>query len=273
MYRLNMVVMIVLAVAVIGGAGFLALTSSEPATLDQAYVRKLFRKLSDPDPDLRREAEAEIRALGPRAREPLKEAADSADRVLADRASRLLRELSPAPVAEADPRKAAEPEREEPAPAKKSEGVTLFLSCIEERTRAGDTLHFYVRLKNEGPLPVVVARERLFRYARYARFEAADERGRVTKFRSEPPPPFEEEAPPDLVAVKAGEVLDFYAGQGDGRTLLTATGLARGGYRVSFVYDASEHGHYREALKGYAGPAVPLPLGRVVSNSLTLVVE
>ena len=100
MPKLNVVLMVVLSLALIGGLGALVLRT--PAvTQDQSALDKAFRKLVDSDPDVRREAEGEIRAMGPRGMAALKEAARSSDRTLAARASKLLAELqppAPAPV-------------------------------------------------------------------------------------------------------------------------------------------------------------------------------
>jgi hypothetical protein len=68
-----------------------------------AQVQKLLRKLSDSDPDVRREGEAGLRGLGPAAVAPLRDASKSPDRTLADRSSKLLQELDPAPATIANP--------------------------------------------------------------------------------------------------------------------------------------------------------------------------
>lgn len=268
MYRLNLVLMAVLALAVIGAALFLSLEKAPAAEVDPALVQKLFRKLADPDPDVRREAEAAFRSLGPKAEPSLREASKSSDAVLARRAERLLGELRPQPaVAREEPRPETPPEP--PAPSR-AEPLALSLECPEPRLALGGTVHFYVRLKNEGVVPYLVARDRILRYARFARFEATDAAGRTARLRTEPAPAFEEEAPAEFVLVHPGETLDLYAGQADGRTPLAAASLKPGLYRIAFVYDATDPSPYREALKAYSGIGAPLPAVRLVSNSLLL---
>src|SRR5262245_1296363 len=125
MPRLNGILMALLAVAVIGTAVFLSLEkSAPPAGPDPVLVQKLLRKLSDSDPDIRREAEAGYRAMGAKAVAPLAEASQSADPRLARAAAKLLRDVEPAkPPAEAA--RAADPA---PAPAK-VDPVELMLVC------------------------------------------------------------------------------------------------------------------------------------------------
>jgi len=95
MPKLNMVLMAVLAVAVIAATGYLTLRPAPAGEIEPAQVQKLLRKLSDSDPDVRREGEAGLRRLGPVAVAPLRDATKSPDRTLADRASKLLQELQP----------------------------------------------------------------------------------------------------------------------------------------------------------------------------------
>jgi hypothetical protein len=95
MPKLNLVLMVALALAVIGGAAFLSLQKADSQTSDRAETGKLLRKLADPDPDVRHEAEAGFREMGPRGLPALRDAAGSPDRVLAERAAKLLADLSP----------------------------------------------------------------------------------------------------------------------------------------------------------------------------------
>jgi len=99
MPKLNAVLMTVLAVAVIAATGFLVLRPSGPAA-DPQQTQKLIRKLADTDSDVKREGEEGLRRMGPAAMGPLKEASNSADRVLAGRAAKLLLELQPPAPAE-----------------------------------------------------------------------------------------------------------------------------------------------------------------------------
>ena len=98
MPKLNAVLMVVLAVAVIAVTGLLVLRTSSTEPNDEresVKVEKLIRKLADPDSDQRREGEDGLRRMGPAAVAPLKEASTSADRVLAGRAAKLLLEFQP----------------------------------------------------------------------------------------------------------------------------------------------------------------------------------
>jgi hypothetical protein len=99
MPKLNTVLMVVLAVAVISGTGILVLRRSSAQEDPPAQAEKLLRKLADSDGDLRREGEDGLRKMGPAAIKPLQEASKSSDRVLASRAAKLLAELQqPAPA-------------------------------------------------------------------------------------------------------------------------------------------------------------------------------
>jgi hypothetical protein len=98
MPKLNLVLMVVLAVGVIAGMAFLTLRPSCVRPMDPAHVQKLIRKLGDSDPDVRREGEAGLRQAGAGAIPQLRDASKSSDRTLADRASKLLQELHPSPA-------------------------------------------------------------------------------------------------------------------------------------------------------------------------------
>jgi HEAT repeat protein len=100
MPKLNAVLMVALAVAVIAATAFLTLRPTPAQEIEPAQVQKLLRKLGDSDPDVRREGEAGLRGLGPAAVAPLREASKSSDRTLADRASKLLHELQPPPASD-----------------------------------------------------------------------------------------------------------------------------------------------------------------------------
>ncbi len=103
MPKLNAVLMVVLAVAVIAGTAVLTLRTAPAASPEPARYEKLIRKLADPDPDLSREAAVELRAAGPAALPALREAAKSPDTLLAGRAARLAEELQPTPPARVAP--------------------------------------------------------------------------------------------------------------------------------------------------------------------------
>jgi len=103
MPKLNAVLMVALAVAVIAATAFLTLRPAPARQVEPAQVQKLLRKLGDSDPDVRREGEAGFRSLRAAAVAPLREASKSPDRVLADRASKLLQELAPTGPADSSP--------------------------------------------------------------------------------------------------------------------------------------------------------------------------
>ena len=98
MRRLNLALMVVLTIGIIASAGYLALSGNgengEDRTLEEQRA-KLFRKLADEDPDRRREAKNQLRAMGSAAIPILREAARSDDSRLVDQAKALLRELEP----------------------------------------------------------------------------------------------------------------------------------------------------------------------------------
>jgi hypothetical protein len=108
MPKLNAVLMVVLAVAVIGATAFLTLRPAPARTIEPAQVQKLLRKLADSDPDIRREGEAGLRQAGTAAIPPLRDASKSSDRMLAERASKLLQQLDPPPAGVADAPKPVE---------------------------------------------------------------------------------------------------------------------------------------------------------------------
>jgi len=98
MPKLNAVLMVTLAAALIAATAFLTLRPSPAPPIEPAQVQKLLRKLGDSDPDIRREGEAGLRKIAPASVAPLREASQSPNRVLAERAAKLLQELSPAPA-------------------------------------------------------------------------------------------------------------------------------------------------------------------------------
>ena len=103
MPKLNGVLMVVLAVAVLAAPGFLALRPTPAQEADSVQIELLLRKLGDVDSDVRREGETGLRRMGNAAAGPLTQASKSADRVLAGRAAKLLQELQPPPPGERPP--------------------------------------------------------------------------------------------------------------------------------------------------------------------------
>jgi hypothetical protein len=239
MPKLNAVAMVVLAAALIGGLGWFVLGRPEgPAAARQADVARALRKLADADPDVRREGEAALRALGPRGVEVLKETAKSADRHLAARAEKLLREAAPAPRPNADV--AADPVQ---AP------VRFVLAGV---SREGDALRAYVRLVNQGTAPVLLD-------LRAGVFELEDEKGAVTRVAAE--------AGDDVVAVAPGETRDLSMDRAVAIRELPAPGT----WRVRFVYDATEESAYRRNVRASERGALLPPL-RHVTNLVEVVV-
>lgn len=266
MPRLNGVLMAILAAAVIGTAVFLSLEKTPaPAGPDPALVQKLLRKLSDSDPDVRREGEAGFRELGPKAISPLAEASKSGDRRLAESAALLLREIEPQAVVRETPKK-ADPRPEAPA---KVDPVELTLVSGQARVRPGEPVRFYVRLANHGSAPVLVARNG-FSLARFAWIEVEDEKGAVTKAAPEPVAAPLDRLALDVGRVAPGETRDLYAGFGDGSTGLAAL-PGKGTFKVRFVYDASLESAYRRHV-GASELGTPLPPMRLASNALEIAV-
>lgn len=266
MKPLNLVLMVALTAGVIVTAGMLSLGPREDEDPERRRVARLLRKLGDPDLQLRREAEEAFRKMGAGAVPVLREAAVSEDRMLSRRAAVLLRELRPPAPGMAD---APEPpEKPEAPPAEAVEAPVRFvLTCPVPEVPDLAEARFYVRLVNEGPSPVILARDARIRYGRFARFEIR-RGGRSELVSCEPAPsPGEEES--ELIVVPGGATFDLYAGQLDGRTG-PGRGMAEPGeVRVRFVYDASEESAYRAAVEG-APQGVPLPAGRMASNEAVI---
>jgi len=103
MPKLNAVLMAVFATALIAALGFLTLRPVPAQDVDPVQIQKLVRKLGDSDPDVRREGEAGLRQAGAASLSPLRDAAKSADPILAARASKLLAEIQPGPSVKPGP--------------------------------------------------------------------------------------------------------------------------------------------------------------------------
>ena len=238
MRKLNLALMILLTFGVIASAGYLALSGNvknhEGWRLDDQRG-KLFRKLADDDPDRRREAEGQLRSMGPRAVPILREAARSDDPRLADRAAELLREFEPP--------------------------VRLVL----ERPEAG-VHRFRVRLVNEGREAVLLARDPV---GRYGRIEAVDGAGRTVPLGLETEAAGSPEQEADVVSVPAGQTFDLFAGRGDGTIAPGQPFPGPGAWKVRFIYDASEGSDYRRRIEG-SPDGIPLPSEVLVSNDVAV---
>ncbi len=262
MPKLNLIGMVVLSLAVAGAAAVLALRSEGPRP-DTRRLGTLLRQLGDPDPDIRRDAERELKALGPKATAALRDAAEGPDPAIAGRARALLglkplelpREPKGGGVAVADP----------PAPV---EGVRLSLQVTSNPARPGEAVRYYLRLHNGGRKAIAIACHRRNGpaiYVAFGSFERIDAEGRVVALREDPDPDTEDD-PAELVllTVAPGETLDLAPGAGVLRV------GASGAFNVRFAYEASDGSAYRKALTGSHHAASALPAERIVSNAVAV---
>jgi hypothetical protein len=239
MPKLNAVLMVVLSAAVIGVLGWRALGEGDGGAAERARAAKILRKLADPDPDLRREAESEIKSLGSRGKEILRETVKSADPRLAERAAAMLKELEPASP--------------EPAPVELA-GLEHFIWCTDR---------FVVEFRNSGSEPILIALEKKGEEPRFGWFEVTDANGRTHVVRPESYAPPVVEGPAHVVALPPGAKQVLYRGTESVNALLPAL---RGPHKVRFVYDASEGSPYRAVAK-VSARGVPLKPARYASAS------
>src|SRR5258706_3888903 len=185
MPKLNLIGMVVLSLAVAGGAAVLALRGEGPRP-DARRLGTLLRQLGDSDPDIRRDAERELKLLGPKATAALREAVEGPDPVLAGRARALLglkpveiaHESKGGGVAVADP----------PSPV---EGVRLSLQVTSNPARPAEAVRYYLRLHNRGKKAIAIACHRRNGpaiYVAFGAFERIDAEGRVVVLREDPDP-------------------------------------------------------------------------------------
>lgn len=236
MPKLNAVLMVLLSGAVIGVLGWRVLGQGDDGAAERARAAKILRKLADPDPDLRREAVTEIRAMGVRGKEILRETAKGADTRLAERAVAVLKELDPAP---------------EPA-ATEAVAAEQFLACTER---------YSVEFRNTGSEPIVIALEKKGEDPRFGWFEVTDAAGRSHQVRPESYAPPVVEGDVHLVVIPPGAMRVLYAGWDPVSVLLREL---EGPCKVRFVYDASEGSPYRALVK-VSARGVPLKPARYVS--------
>ncbi len=259
MPKLNLIGMVVLCLAVAGGAAVMALRAG-PARVDQPRVDRLIRRLADTDPDLRREAERELKELGPKAEPALKEAARGSDPVVAERARTILGfkklEVSKPP---------AETISDPVPPATE---VRLSLQVASAPRRADEPVLYYLRLHNGTKRTIAIARHRRdgrADYRGFGFFERIDAEGRVVPMGDGFPA--EEESPTaEVVLVGPGESVDLFPGAG-----LLRIGAA-GTSRIRYVYDASEGSDYRECLATGHHAAAALKAERLESNAVTVTI-
>lgn len=270
MRKLNLVMMVVLTLGVIAGAAYLSMGGPPPDDDEGKRVEYLLRKLGDLDPELRGEAEAAFRAMGAEALPILKEAAGTDDARVARRARKLVGELEPAPfVREASPE--TKPEAPE-TPETAAGNVRFVIECPEPEVRTLQEARFYVRLVNEGPVPVFLVKFGADGYNRIGGFEIVDAEEKVAWATCEFPAILHPiVTKPQLLEVSPGATFDLFAGQADGRAGLfaAASPSGKGPYRIRFFYDAGEESGYTKAVKGAAGGS-PLPPERLYSNPVVV---
>lgn len=257
MPKLNVIGMVVLCLGVAAGAAALALRA--PALkIDGPRVDRLIRRLADTDPDLRREAEQELKDLGRKAEPALKEAAKGADPVIAERARAIL---------------GVKPEgriQDGPAaiPATLETGIRLTLQ-VTSMPRRPDPVQYYLRLHNGTKRAIALARrlrDGQPEYAGFGEFERIDAEGRLVAIDDFVDPADTDTAPLQIVIVKPGESLDLVPGSG----YLSIS--ESGTFRLRFVYNATEGSQYRESLAtGHHGGSA-LPAERFESNEVIVTV-
>ena len=236
MPKLNAVLMVLLSSAVIGVLGWRVLGQGDGGAAERVRAAKIVRKLADPDPDLRREAESEIKSLGSRGKEILRETVKSADPRLAERAAAILRELEPAP---------------EPVV---HEAVALehFIWCTDR---------FIVEFRNSGSEPILIALEKKGEEPRFGWFEVTDANGRAHQVRPESYAPPIVEASAHVVSLPPGAKQVLYTGWESVSALLSEL---PGPCKVRFIYDATDGSPYREVAK-ISPRGVPLKPARYAS--------
>ncbi|GEM_PF-6894560 len=259
MYLIRVVLIAVLSLGVTAGAAYLALRRSNREDPEKTRIELLVRNLGDRNPDVRRNAESELRRFGPKAAEALREAGRSSNPAVAERAKKLLTEIGKPSdsVGKTDRPPERRPEETKNSPPEGA-GVQVDISLSQENFRG--IPRFYVRLVNRDAAPYVVLRDRAhgrFYYGRFARFEIVDAQGKTVVVPADVLPP-STAAKPEAVVLSSGESLDLYAGQDDSMTGIGAT-LEPGSYSLRFLYDASSEGAYRRVLLTASGGGVPLP--------------
>jgi len=264
-YR-NLIGMVVLSLGVAGGAALLALQGPGPDR-DLPILGSLIRQLGDPDPDIRRDAERELRTMGSRAEPALKQAASGTDTAVAERARVILERMKPEAVSNAV---RTTPVVADPAPLPGRPELTLQIGSAS--VRAGEPLRYYLRLHNGGKLPLLIARQRMGTvalYGAYGAFERVDGEGRVVAIALEPPAvDGAETSEAEVIAVASGETLDL-AVASPGALRFDAPGTLT----LRFVYEASEGSAYRKAIAGSHLKGSVLGPSRFVSNEVSITVQ
>jgi hypothetical protein len=247
MPKLNLIGMIVLCLAVAAGAGTMALRA--PAPRDHApQVAHLMRQLGDADPDLRRDAERELKQLGPKAEPALKAAANSDDKELAARARAILGMKKPEPPV---------------APVEavsKPADLRLTLQITSMPSRPDEPVGYILRLHNGTKSSFALPRLLVGTVADYTivgNFERIDAEGRLVEL---PVDPWSQDAKSDHQIVKPGETIDLSPGSGVLRI------GARGTFRVRYVL----HTLKEQIVSGHTRPEMAK---RIESNEVTVTVR
>ena len=260
MPKLNVIGMIVLCLGVAAGAAVLALRA--PASkIDSPRVDRLIRRLADTDPDLRREAERELKDLGRKAEPALHEAAKGANPVVAERARAILG-LKPANLPHEGPGGGITI----PVP-ETGVRLTLQVTSVPERP---EPIQYYLRLHNGTKRAIALARrlrDGRPEYAGFGGFERIDAEGRVVVLNDSLDAGYSTKAPAlEVVIVSPGESLDLAPGGGIFRIEEAGT------FRVRFVYTATEGSEYRERLASGHHAGLALPAERFESNEVSVTV-
>ena len=237
MPKLNGVLMVLLSAAVIGALGWRVLGQPDDGAAARAREARVLRKLADPDPDLRREAEAELKSMGARGQELLRETAKGPDVRLAERAAAVLQAWTPAA---GDAPAVAEPES--------------LLACVDG---------FKVQFLNSGVAPLLIALEKKGEESRFAAFEIVDGRGNTHTLPAASYAPPVVDGPAHLVVLPPGGRQVLYEGTG---VLEAALRALPGPCKVRFVYDASEGSPYREVVR-VSDRGVPLKPARYAADA------
>ena len=243
MPKLNLVGMIVLCLAVAAGAGMMALRA--PAPHDHGpQVDHLMRQLGDTDPDLRRDAERELKQLGPKAEPALKAAVEGPDPELAARARDILGIKKVEPPAE---------------PVSIPAEVRLTLQVTSMPKRPDEPVGYILRLHNSTKHTFALPRLVVGTAADYTivgNFERIDAEGRLESL---PVDEWSQDAKSDHHFVKPGETLDLSPGSGVLRI------GARGTFRVRYVL----HTLKEQVARGHTRPDFTK---RIESNSVTVTI-
>jgi len=259
MPKINIIGMVVLCLAVFAGAAAMALRSSPPR-VDTARVDRLIRRLGDHDPDLRREAERELKDLGRKAEPALKEAAGGSDAAIAERARAILGMKS----AEVKQATGSSEVISEPV---KAADVRLTLQLGSSPVKPEEPALYYLRLHNDTRKPVAIARrvrEGRPDYRAFGAFERIDSEGRLAEIVDGSMD--DEGSTLDVVVVAPGESLDLFPGAG----LLRIGG--RGTFRIRYVYDASEGSEYRSRIASGHHAGMALRAERFESNTVVVTI-